>query len=115
MTLETLELNKLLGISIVYENDLYEFAELVLKIMYSVDKMGRKTISKPTLNGLVQYYSMICGQKLTQNKILDVAKKCVMWFQQVLQRIRLLFQLSEKKRVASFFLQMFPRKLKRNR
>jgi len=75
MTLETLELNKLRGISIVYENDLYEFAGVVLKITYGVVKMGRKTISKPTINGLVKYYSMICGQKLTQNKILDITKK----------------------------------------
>ena len=75
MILENIELGKLRGITVAYEDDLYEFAEVVLKIMYSTDKMGRNTISKPTINGLARDYSMICGEKISQNQILDIAKK----------------------------------------
>ena len=53
MASRNLELEKLRGITVAYENDLYEFAEVVLKIMYATDKMSRNTISKPTINSCV--------------------------------------------------------------
>jgi len=71
---ENIELNKLKGINLAYDNDLYEFAELVLRINYAIDKRG-KTISKPTINGLARDYSMVCGQKITQNEIVNIAEK----------------------------------------
>ena len=64
MTLENLELNDLRGITFFYENDFFEFAELVLKIMYGIDKMGKNIISKPTINGLAGNFSNICGEKV---------------------------------------------------
>ena len=43
-----LELSRLLGIKIVYENDLYELAKLTLNIMDATGRMSGNNISKPT-------------------------------------------------------------------
>ena len=76
MNSENIELNKLKGITVAYENDFFEFATLVLKILYATDKIdGNNTISKPTINGLARNYSIICGYKISQNKILSIAEK----------------------------------------
>jgi hypothetical protein len=45
-----LELSKLLGIKVVYENDLYELAKLTLNIMDATGRMSGNNISKPTIN-----------------------------------------------------------------
>ncbi|MEA3416633.1 MAG: hypothetical protein U9R02_10860 [Thermodesulfobacteriota bacterium] len=68
------ELSKLRGIKILYENDLYEFAKIVLNIMDASDKMnvGTKTISRPTINGLSKKYSWICGDKITSDQIIKI-------------------------------------------
>ena len=73
--MENLELNDLRGITFFYENDFCEFAELVLKIMYGIDKMGKNRISKPTINGLAGNFSNICGEKVNKHMILSIAKK----------------------------------------
>ena len=73
--MENLELNDLRGITIIYENDFFEFAELVLKIMYEIDKTVKNRISKPTINGLVGNFSDICGEKVNKHMILSIAKK----------------------------------------
>jgi len=75
LTLENLELNDLREIAIIYENDFFEFAELVLKIMYGIDKMVKNRISKPTINGLAGNFSNICGEKVNKHMILSIAKK----------------------------------------
>ena len=71
---DSLELSKLIGIKIIYENDLYEFAKVVLNIMDASDKMnsGTNTISRPTINGLSQKYSWICGEKVTADQIIKI-------------------------------------------
>ena len=73
--MENLELNDLREIAIIYENDFFEFAELVLKIMYGIDKMVKNRISKPTINGLAGNFSNICGEKVNKHMILSIAKK----------------------------------------
>ena len=68
------ELSKLIGIKILYENDLYEFAKVVLNIMDASDKManGTNTISRPTINGLSKKYAWICNEKITPDQILKI-------------------------------------------
>jgi len=75
MTLKYLELNDLRGITIFYKNDFFDFAEVVLKIMYGIDKMVKNRISKPTINGLAGNFSNICGEKVNKHMILAIAKK----------------------------------------
>ena len=73
--MENLELNDLREIAIIYENDFFEFAELVLKIMYGIDKMVKNRISKPTINGLAGNFSNLCGEEVNKHMILSIAKK----------------------------------------
>ena len=75
MTLENLELNDLREIAIIYENDFFEFAKVVLKIVYGIEKMDKNIISKPTINGLAGNFSNICGGKVNKHMILSIAKK----------------------------------------
>lgn len=74
---DVIELSKLIGIKVSYENDLYEFAKVVLNIMDASGKMnsGEKTISRPTINGLAQNYSLVCGRKVTSDQIIKIVKK----------------------------------------
>ena len=73
--MENIELNNLRGITIFYENDFFDLAEVVLKIMYGIDKMVKNRTSKPTINGLAGNFSNICGEKVNKNMILAIAKK----------------------------------------
>ena len=75
MTLENLELNDLRGITFFYENDFFECAKVVLKIVYGIEKMDKNIISKPTINGLAGNFSNICGEKVNKHMILSIAKK----------------------------------------
>ena len=77
--MENLELNDLREISFFYENDFFEFSELVLKIMYGIDKMGKNIIAKPTINGLAGDFSNISGEKVNKHMILSIAKKRIKW------------------------------------
>ena len=70
-----LELSRLLGIKIVYENDLYELAKLTLNIMDATGRMSGNYISKPTINGLASNYSMIIGQAISPNQVIEAAKQ----------------------------------------
>lgn len=70
-----LEVSKLRGINVVYENDLYELARLVLNIMDATGKINGNGISKPTINGLAGYYSMISNQTISSKQVIEVAKK----------------------------------------
>ena len=71
---DSYELSKLIGIKILYKNDLYEFAKIVLNIMDASDKItnGTRTISRPTINGLSKKYSWICGEKVTSDQIIKI-------------------------------------------
>lgn len=73
--MENLELNDLREIAIIYENDFFEFAKVVLKIVYGIEKMDKNIISKPTINGLAGNFSNICGEKVNKHMILSIAKK----------------------------------------
>jgi len=70
-----LELSKLLGIKVVYENDLYELAKLTLNIMDATGRMSGNNISKPTINGLAGNFSMISSQDISSNQVIEVAKQ----------------------------------------
>ena len=70
-----IELNALIGIKIFYENDLYEFAKVVLNIMDASDKIKGSTISRPTIHGLAKYYSWICGEKISSDQVVEIAKQ----------------------------------------
>ncbi len=70
-----IELSKLTGIKIFYKNDLYEFAKVVLNIMDASDRIKGSTISKPTIHGLAKYYSLICGEKINSDQIVEIAKQ----------------------------------------
>ena len=57
--------SRLRGITILYENDLYELANIVLQIMSAADKLSETgIISRPTINGLAKQYSFLCSGKI---------------------------------------------------
>ena len=57
---DILPLSRLKGISIYYENDLYETALLKLKLNDARAKCdGSNTISRPTVNGLVKIFAQL--------------------------------------------------------
>ena len=70
-----IEVSKLKGIKIFYENDLYDFAKLVLNIMDASDRYKGSSISKPTINGIANYYSWICGEKISSDQIVEIANQ----------------------------------------
>jgi hypothetical protein len=63
-------LSRLRGITILYEDDLYELANIVLKIMVATDKLSDIGImSRPTINGLAKQYSFLCSGKIDSERI----------------------------------------------
>ena len=63
--LETVSPNELKGISVLFENDLYELAQLIVKINRAKDEeanrqpTGSRQESMTTLYGLAQYYAIL--------------------------------------------------------
>jgi hypothetical protein len=63
-------ISRLRGITILYENDLYELANIVLKITNAADKLsGIGIVSRPTINGLAKQYSFLCSGKVASERI----------------------------------------------
>lgn len=77
--LETVSLNDLKGISVLFENDLYELAQLIVKINRAKDEeanrqpTGSRQESMTTLNGLAQYYAILTGA--SSDRIKDSIKQ----------------------------------------
>ena len=62
--------SRLRGITILYENDLYELANIVLKITSAADKLsGIGIMSTPTINGLAKQYSFLSSGKIDSERI----------------------------------------------
>jgi hypothetical protein len=71
-----IEIRRLRGIKILYEDDLYELANIVLKIMDATDDLsGGRVISRPTINGLSKQYSFICSDQIHSEQIVDIIAK----------------------------------------
>lgn len=67
--LETVSPNDLKGVSVLFENDLYELARLMIKIHRAKDEEAnrqstgsRRVGSMSTLNGLAQSYAYLTGE-----------------------------------------------------
>jgi hypothetical protein len=56
-----IEIDHFRGINIIFENDFYELALVMLKIMDGMQS-HRNVISRPTINGVASKYSLICGE-----------------------------------------------------
>ncbi|MBN2089850.1 hypothetical protein JW964_09555 [candidate division KSB1 bacterium] len=70
-------LSKLKGINILYENDFYELALLVIKMNEASDKRRGNIESRPTVFGLARIYFDIIGNTgyLDLDDILNIIKK----------------------------------------
>jgi hypothetical protein len=69
------EVSRLRGIKILYEDDLYELANIVLKIMDAIDNLSGGVISRPTINGLVKQYSFLCSDQIHPEQVVDIIAK----------------------------------------
>ena len=70
------KLSRLRGIKILYEDDLYELANIVLKIMAAIDKLSEGGImSRPTINGLAKHYCFLCNGKIDSERIVEIIVK----------------------------------------
>ena len=69
-------ISRLRGITILYRDDLYELANIVLKIMGATDKLLEGVVmSKPTINGLAKHYSFLCSGKIDSERIGEIIVK----------------------------------------
>ena len=68
-----IEVDYFRGLNILYENDFYELALSVLKIMDKA-RTNENISSRPTINGVAKYYSSICGDKFDTEEILRIVK-----------------------------------------
>jgi hypothetical protein len=64
--------SELRNISVLFEGDLYDFANLMLKI-YDATNKGTNTVTRDTVNGLVHGYALLARVK--SNKVLAVIKR----------------------------------------
>ena len=62
------------GLNILYENDFYELALVMLKIMDEA-QTNKNISSRPTINGVAKFYSYICGDKFDSEQIAKIVKK----------------------------------------
>jgi hypothetical protein len=64
--------SKLRNISVLFEGDLYDFANLMLKI-YDAKNKGTNTVTRDTVIGLVHSYSLLA--RVNSNQVLAVIKR----------------------------------------
>jgi hypothetical protein len=70
------EVSRLRGITILYEDDLYELATIVLKIMSATDKLSEGVVrSRPTVTGLAKQYSLLCNGNIDSEGIGEILVK----------------------------------------
>lgn len=73
------KISELKGISVLYENDVYELARLALRMMRAKNKAdyertGQRVISRPTIHGLAGMYSAIIYD-IPTGRIFNILKK----------------------------------------
>jgi hypothetical protein len=67
------KISRLRGIKILCEDDLYELAHIVLKIMDATSKLSEGGVtSRPTINGLAKYYCFLCNGKIDSARIVEI-------------------------------------------
>ncbi len=77
--LDTISPNDLKGISVLFENDLYELARLMIKVHRAKDEeanrqsTGSRQAAMSTLNGLAQNYAYLTG--MSSDRIKDVIRQ----------------------------------------
>ena len=69
---DKISVSKLKNLGVLFEDDLYDFANLMLKIYDAKDK-GTNTVTRDTVTGLVNGYALIA--RINPNQVLAVIKK----------------------------------------
>jgi hypothetical protein len=64
--------SELRNIGVLFEGDLYDFANLMLKI-YDAKNKGTNTITRDTVNGLVHGYALLA--RVNSNRVLAIIKR----------------------------------------
>ena len=80
MTNEYLDIEQLKGIKILYENDFYEYAKVVIKIMNAYgdfQKQQGKIVGKarPTVYGLARKFANTADIYFSDQYVLDILEK----------------------------------------
>ena len=65
-------ISELINIGVLFEGDLCEFANLMLKI-YDATNKGTNTVTRDTVNGLVHGYALLA--RVNSNQVLSVIKR----------------------------------------
>jgi hypothetical protein len=69
---EKIGVSKFRNISVLFESDLYDFANLMLKI-YAAKNKGTNTVTRDTVNGLVHGYALLA--RVNSNQVLAVINR----------------------------------------
>lgn len=69
---DKISVSKLKNLDVLFEDDLYDFANLMLKIYDAKDK-GTNTVTRDTVTGLVNGYALIA--RINPNQVLAVIKR----------------------------------------
>lgn len=74
------DISQLKGISILYPDDFYEYAKVIIKIMDASGDFQRKHgihagIARPTIYGLARKFAATAGIDLSEKYVLDILKK----------------------------------------
>lgn len=64
--------SELRNIGVLFDGDLYDFANLMLKI-YDAKNQGTNTVTRDTVNGLVHGYALLA--RVNSNQVLAVIKR----------------------------------------
>jgi len=69
---DKISVSKLKNLGVLFEDDLYDFANLMLKIYDAKDK-GTNTVTRDTVTGLVNGYALIA--RINPNRVLAAIKR----------------------------------------
>ena len=69
---DKISVSKLKNIGVLFEGDLYDYANLMLKI-YDAKNKGTNTITRDTVNGLVRGYALLA--RVNSSQVLAVIKR----------------------------------------
>ncbi len=80
--IEYTDIEQLKGIKIFYENDFYQYAKIVIKIMDAHDEFQRNQnqnnttgISRPTIYGLARRFATTADSYFPEKYVLNILKK----------------------------------------
>ncbi len=78
--MEIVDINRLKDMKILYKNDFYQYAKVVIKMMDAYDHFERKQgktvgMTRPTIYGLARKFATTANIYFSDQYVLDILKK----------------------------------------